>query len=102
MERKVKIKRCLGRKGLNKYKGVNYMNFDKIDENLEMMIRNVTHIYYCIKTSKLCIGEMEAISKKLQQIIDLYSQLKGGLDLKLMDLYVMEAIENNDRREGIK
>ena len=102
MERKVKIKRCLGRKGLNKYKGVNYMNFDKIDENLEMMIRNVTHIYYCIKTSKLCIGEMEAISKKLQQIIDLYSQLKGGLDLKLMDLYVMEAIENNDRRENIK
>ncbi|WP_418439889.1 hypothetical protein [Catenibacterium sp.] len=102
MERKVKIKRCLGRKGLNKYKGVNYMNFDKIDENLEMMIRNVTHIYYCIKTSKLCIGEMEAISKKLQQIIDLYSQLKGGLDLKLMDLYVMEAIENNDRREDIK
>lgn len=102
MERKVKIKRCLGRKGLNKYKWVNYMNFDKIDENLEMMIRNVTHIYYCIKTSKLCIGEMEAISKKLQQIIDLYSQLKGGLDLKLMDLYVMEAIENNDRREDIK
>ena len=45
---------------------------------------------------------MEAISKKLQQIIDLYSQLKGGLDLKLMDLYVMEAIENNDRREDIK
>lgn len=78
------------------------MNFDKIDENLEMMIRNVTRIYYCIKTSKLCIGEMEAISKKLQQIIDLYSQLKGGLDLKLMDLYVMEAIENNDRREDIK
>ena len=78
------------------------MNFDKIDENLEMMIRNVTHIYYCIKTSKLCIGEMEAISKKLQQIIDLYEQLKCGLDLKLMDLYVMEAIENNDRREDIK
>ena len=78
------------------------MNFDKIDENLEMMIRNVTHIYYCIQTSQLCIGEMEAISKKLQQIIDLYSQLKGGLDLKLMDLYVMEAIENNDRREDIK
>lgn len=37
------------------------MNFDKIDENLEMMIWDITHIYYCIKTSKLCIGEMEAI-----------------------------------------
>ena len=78
------------------------MNFDKIDENLEMMIWDITHIYYCIKTSKLCIGEMEAISKKLQQIIDLYRQLKGGLDLKLMDLYVMEEIENNDCREDIK
>jgi hypothetical protein len=78
------------------------MNFDKIDENLEMMIRNVMHTYYCIKTSKLCIGEMEAIIKKLQQIIDLYEQLKCGLDLKLMDLYVMEEIENNDCRENIK
>ena len=68
------------------------MNFDKIDENLEMMIWDITHIYCCIKTSKLCIGEMEAISKKLQQIID----------LKLMDLYVMEEIVNNDRREDIK
>lgn len=54
------------------------------------------------KNSKLCIGEMEAISKKLQQIIDLCRQLKGGVDLKLMDLYVMEAIENNDCREDIK
>lgn len=79
-----------------------YMNFDRIDENLEMIIKNINYTYYCIKNSKLCIGEMEAISKKLQQIIDLYSQLKGGLDLKLMDLYVMEAIENNDRREDIK
>lgn len=78
------------------------MNFDKIDENLEMMIWDITHTYYCIKTSKLCIGEMEAIIKKLQQIIDLYEQLKCGLDLKLMDLYVMEEIENNDRRENIK
>ena len=40
---------------------------------------------------------MEAISKKLQQIIDLCRQLKGGVDLKLM-----EAIENNDCREDIK
>lgn len=78
------------------------MNFDKIDENLEMMIWDITRIYCCIKTSKLCIGEMEAISKKLQQIIDLCRQLKGGVDLKLMDLYVMEEIENNDRREDIK
>ena len=81
---------------------INYMNFDKIDENLEMMIWDITHIYCCIKTSKLCIGEMEAISKKLQQIIDLCLQLKGGVDLKLMDLYVMEVIENNDRRDDIK
>ena len=78
------------------------MNFDKIDENLEMMIWDITYIYCCIKTSKLCIGEMEAISKKLQQIIDLCRQLKGGVDLKLMDLYVMEVIENNDRRDDIK
>ena len=78
------------------------MNFDKIDENLEMMIWDITHIYCCIKTSKLCIGEMEAIIKKLQQIIELYRELKRGLDLKLMDLYIMEEIENNDRRENIK
>lgn len=78
------------------------MNFDKIDENLEMMIWDITHIYCRIKTSKLCIGEMEAISKKLQQIIELYRELKRGLDLKLMDLYIMEEIENNDRRENIK
>ena len=73
------------------------MNFDKIDEDLEMMIWDITHIYCCIKTSKLCIGEMEAISKKLQQIIDLCRQLKGGVDL-----YIMEAIENNDRRTDTK
>jgi hypothetical protein len=78
------------------------MNFDKIDENLEMMIWDITHIYCCIKTSKLCIGEMEAIIKKLQQIIELYRELKRGLDLKLMDLYIMEEIENNDSRENIK
>lgn len=79
-----------------------YMNFDRIDENLEMIIKNINYTYYCIKNSKLCIGEMEVISKKLQQIIDLCCQLKGGVDLKLMDLYVMEAIENNDCREDIK
>lgn len=45
------------------------MNFDKIDENLEMMIRNVMHTYYCIKTSKLCIGEMEAIIKNYNKLL---------------------------------
>lgn len=79
-----------------------YMNFDRIDENLEMIIKNINYTYYCIKNSKLCIGEMEAISKKLQRIIELCGNLKDGLDLKLMDLYVMEAIENNDRRTDIK
>lgn len=54
------------------------------------------------KNSKLCIGEMEAISKKLQRIIELCGNLKDGLDLKLMDLYIMEAIENNDRRTDTK
>ena len=38
-----------------------YMNFDRIDENLEMIIKNINYTYYCIKNSKLCIGEMEAI-----------------------------------------
>lgn len=65
---------------------INYMNFDKIDENLEMMIWDITHIYCCIKTSKLCIGEMEAISKKLQQIIDLCRQLKGRGGFKINGL----------------
>lgn len=37
------------------------MNFDRIDENLEMIIKNINYTYYCIKNSKLCIGEMEAI-----------------------------------------
>lgn len=45
------------------------MNFDKIDENLEMMIWDITHIYCCIKTSKLCIGEMEAISKNYNKLL---------------------------------
>lgn len=73
------------------------MNFDRIDENLEMIIKNINYTYYCIKNSKLCIGEMEAISKKLQQIIDLCCQLKGGGGFKINGLYIMEAIENNDR-----
>ena len=90
------------RSSLRKRYWGDYMNFDRIDENLEMIIKNINYTYYCIKNSKLCIGEMEAISKKLQQIIDLCRQLKGGVDLKLMDLYVMEAIENNDCREDIK
>lgn len=62
------------------------MNFDRIDENLEMIIKNINYTYYCIKNSKLCIGEMEAISKKLQQIIDLCRQLKGGGGFKINGL----------------
>ena len=54
-----------------------YMNFDRIDENLEMIIKNINYTYYCIKNSKLCIGEMEAISKKLQRIIELCGNLRS-------------------------
>ena len=47
-----------------------YMNFDRIDENLEMIIKNINYTYYCIKNSKLCIGEMEAISKNYSELLN--------------------------------